>query len=140
MMSNLKMPNKDDKTGEEGDMGPDEKLKLKAQRDKMAKMPNNDDKTGEEGDMGPDEKNYATGLKLKAQRDEMAEMLTKDEHKKEFEALSGDTKVHAFYWMMAVLTLKMTRLGVIEEEKHMSVTHFEEHVDVMSSDGGECYC
>ena len=100
-------------------------------------MPN--DETGEEGDMDPDEKMYARGLELKAQRDEMAEMLTKDEHKKELDALSGDMKVHAFYWMMAVLTVRMTSLGVIEEEKHMSVTYFDEHVDVMSSDGGKAF-
>jgi len=39
--------------------------------------------------------------------------------------------------MMAMMTLTMAKCGVVEEEKHSSISYAEEHADVLFADGGE---
>ena len=88
--------------------------------------------------------NPKTALEARLRRDQMEEaMKTADPEKtKDFlkDKLSEEelAMLPAMnQMMMAMMTLTMAKCGVVEEEKHSSISYAEEHADVLFADGGE---
>ena len=75
----------------------------------------------------------AKGLEIKEARDSIAELLSKEECTKDCD----ESTLRVAQIFIAISNSMMAECGIIEEEKHSSLSYVEEHADELFVDGGK---